>query len=255
LKQTNLLVLGVALSFLLLGSLPASGSYLASKIVVIDGITYQPEYQPPPNRIAYDQQTFYQHLEHLNPELRRYITDVYFEYNSSTIDKSAWMPIHRYVYKTMKDSANYWKRYKRPITSGDVYRVVWGVKKFSTKWGLDEDLAFSYLTQESGFLDIIGDLVNVKTHQRNPPSSWSLGVGQVQLSNAIYDLRKRGINPTGLTTNDLIYFKLLNLNVSIHIMAGKIKQYGTRGGLYRYNGGPSYAGEVLKIYAQRKSWK
>ena len=198
---------------------------------------------------------FSEHLEKLNPSLRAYVTKLYSDYQSKEDEFSTWAPLQQYILKTQKSAKNYFKRYKNPITKADVYRVAYGITEYSSKWGIDPDITTSYMTQESGFLDIIGDLTYRHSGKKKPPSMWSVGIGQVQIKEAERELTKRGVSSKGLTVDDLVYFKLLNMDISIHIMSNNVKKYGVSEGLRRYNGGSSYPKKVLAIYSRRSEWK
>lgn len=206
--------------------------------------------------------SFNDRVARLNPSLQGYVKKLYAAYAKTTWNPKPWTPLDTYIQDVHKKAEKQYHFYD-PITNKEVQEISYGIETYSAKWKLDQDLAVSYMTHESGFLDIIGDKINKKTKQPNPPSRWSLGQGQVQIDTATGDLKVRGYDPTGLTTDDLLYFRLMNLDISTCVMASKIRIHGRKNGIKCYNAGDGgwrdgrsdqYYKDVMAIYKKRAKW-
>jgi hypothetical protein len=205
---------------------------------------------------------FNQRVSKLNPSLQKYVKNLYKNYSENSWKYQKWDKLHQYISTVHKKSEKQY-RFKDPITKKEVSELVYGIITYSERWKLDRDWAVSYMTHESGFLDIIGDKVSKRTKKINPPSRWSLGQGQIQIETARGNLRARGYSPKGLTTDDLLYFRLVNMDISICVMSAKIRMLGRKNGTKAYNAGESdwmdgrsdqYYRNVLAIYNHRSRW-
>jgi predicted small lipoprotein YifL len=207
--------------------------------------------------------TFNQRVEKLNPSLQRYVKRLYKEYAKSTWNHRKWSKLDAYIKEVHKRAEKQYK-FNNPMTDREIQELSYGINVYSTKWKHSpRDLSVSYMTHESGFLDIVGDKIDKKTKQTNPPERCSIGQGQVQLETARGNLRARGYDPTGLTTDDLLYFRLMNMDISICVMSAKVRDLGRKCGLQAYNGGDNgwkdgrslqYYRDVMAVYKQRAKW-
>jgi hypothetical protein len=209
-----------------------------------------------------EQQNFNQRVNRLNPSLRRYVKRLYRDYRENGWKYKRWSPLHQFILDTQRKAAKQFK-YDGVINKEGVYQTVYGLKVYSLHWKSNQDWNTSYFKHESGFLDIAGDKYSKRTHKLNTPDHWSIGKGQVQLDSAYGNLKARGINPAGLTPDDLLYFRLMNMDISICIMAAKVKHFGYKNGTKAYNAGDGswydgrsdqYYRDVLSIYGQRSKW-
>jgi hypothetical protein len=206
--------------------------------------------------------TFNQRVAKLNPSLQGYIKRLYSAYAKTTWDPAPWSKLDTYIRDVHKKAEKQYN-FHHPISDKEVREIAYGIETYSAKWKIDEDWSVSYMTHESGFLDIVGDRINKKTKKPNPPSMLSLGQGQVQIDTATGNLKARGYDPTGLTIDDLLYFRLMNLDISTCVMASKIRQHGRRNGTKAYNAGDGgwrdgrsnqYYKDVLAVYKTRAKW-
>ena len=205
---------------------------------------------------------FQQHLAKLNPSLQKYVKGLYKEYSQNSWKYQGWDKLHKYIAKSHTSAERQFK-FPEPVSHQDISEIVYGLKVYSKKWHADLDWMVAFTKHESGFLDIIGDKKDKVTKKPNPPEKLSLGLDQVQLGTARGNLSSRGIDPTGLTTDDLLYFRLMNLDIGISVMSSKIRQRGRKNGTKAYNGGDGgwrdgradkYYKDVLHVYNNRKAW-
>lgn len=205
--------------------------------------------------------TFNQHVALLNPSLQRYVKRLYLDYSKSLWQPRPWSKLDAYIKATHEKAEKQYK-FDDPMTDKEIKELAYGVIAYSAKWKSDMDWNVSYISHESGWLDIIGDKINKKTKLPNPPSRLSLGQGQVQIATASQDLKARGYNPDGLTIDDLLYFRLVNLDISICVMSSYVKALGRKNGTKKYNAGNlwrdgrsnQYYKDVLTIYRHRNQW-
>lgn len=207
--------------------------------------------------------TFDQRVAQLNPSLQKYVKKLYADYAKTTWQSRPWTRLDAYIKSTHLKAEKQYK-FDNPLTDREIKELAYGVNTYSAKWKhCSRDWAVSYITHESGFLDIIGDKIDHKTKKPNPPERWSLGDGQVQIETARGDLLARRYDPTGLTTDDLLYFRLMNLDISICVMSAKIRDLGRKNGTQAYNAGDNgwkdgrslqYYKDVLAVYKQRAKW-
>ena len=182
--------------------------------------------------------TFTEHLNKLNPSLKKYVKNLYKDYQENAWKfKKKSSPLNQYIKKTHNHSEQVFHYYEDHLTTRDTWELAYGGVTYSTKWKIDINWLISIWTNESGFVNIIGDRYNIYTHKKNPPEKYSVGIGQVGIDSAKSILNAHGIDSKGITIDDLMYFRLLNMDISACILAYKIRQLGIPKGIMAYNCG------------------
>lgn len=209
------------------------------------------------------QDIFKQHLAVLNPSLRKYIRNLYKAYYANGWKYAGWDILHQHIMRVHNIATVQWGITER-FDRKDVDQIVYGAYAFSKRWNIDIAWLLSDWDHESGFTDVIGDKINHKTGLVNPDTMWSISIGQVQLDTARGDLKARGVDPTGLTVTDLLYFRLMNMDVAACVLAAKVHHYRSYiAGTEAYNAGDrgwkdgrsdQYYKDVLRIYKRRSTW-
>lgn len=228
-----------------------------------------------------DQDIFDGHLAHLTPSMQKYIHRLYQNYHDN-----AWKYAHpsrllNFILAEHHKAQQIFKDYSDPINKKIGYEIIYGLSTSCKRWGLEggRDYGIAFVDNEDGFANIFGDkvrcvgkkIVKVGKHKKekkiwapNAREDWAIGYTQIHMDCVIPNLKSRGIDPTGLTMDDLIYFRLVNIDIGICVLAAKVKTFGLVDGTKAYNAGDGswrdgrsdkYYETVSEIYMHRDKWQ
>jgi len=228
-----------------------------------------------------DQDVFEAHMAHLTPSMQRYIHRLYQAYRDNGWKYAHPSKLLNFILKEHHRAEQIFKDYSDPINKKIGYEIIYAVSTSSKRWGLEggRDYAIAFIDNEDGFDNIFGDklrcvgkkLVKVGKHKKykkiwakNAREDWAIGYTQIHMDTAVPNLKSRGIDPTGLTMDDLIYFRLVNIDIGICVLASKINTFGVVDGTKAYNAGDGswqdgrsdkYYDSVSEIYMERDKWQ